>query len=205
VIEGPDAVDAGDSATFSASGSSSYSGDQLTFAWTLPDGSTATTPTVRPRFDAGGTATLSVTVTDPDGRTATASKSVTVRPAAAPPAGPAPPPPGSPSPPRSPSPKLALTAVAASLHGGRHPYLIVHLQVSRRASVLLRLRDERGRVIALRRASLPAARRRMITLRVKTRSAVRHGRHWRLTLRATELHGHTVSKSLLVRVRTTVG
>jgi hypothetical protein len=81
-IVGPDALLEGQSAVYDASASKAFGGAALSYAWTLPDGSHATTPTVTYAAAGTGARTLTLTVTAPDGRSATTTKTVQVVPAA---------------------------------------------------------------------------------------------------------------------------
>ena len=80
-IDGPDALTAGQSAVYDGSQSKAFGGAALTYQWTLPDGSQASTPTVTYVASATGATTLTLTVTAPDGRSATTTKTVEVSPA----------------------------------------------------------------------------------------------------------------------------
>jgi hypothetical protein len=77
-ITGPDKLHTGDSATYDGSRSQAYGGASLSYRWTLPDGSHSSGRSVRFRATRTGDAVLSLTVRDPDGRTATATKTVQV-------------------------------------------------------------------------------------------------------------------------------
>ncbi|MEA2301562.1 MAG: hypothetical protein QOE44_2097, partial [Solirubrobacteraceae bacterium] len=78
VITGPATVADGQSATYSATGSRAFGGAALTYLWTLPDGTHATTPTVTYQATGSGPKTLTLTVTAPDNRTATTTKTIQV-------------------------------------------------------------------------------------------------------------------------------
>ncbi|WP_020524937.1 carbohydrate-binding protein [Catelliglobosispora koreensis] len=64
--------------TFSSSGSSDPEGGALTYAWNFGDGSTSTAANPSHTFTTNGVRTVSLTVTDPGGRTAAASVVITV-------------------------------------------------------------------------------------------------------------------------------
>jgi PKD repeat protein len=66
------------SVTFTAN-ASDPDGDALTYSWDLGDGTTASGESATHVYDSAGNYNVSVTVTDPDGESATASGSVTIR------------------------------------------------------------------------------------------------------------------------------
>lgn len=97
VTASKDAVAPGESITFDGSGSADPDpGESVTFAWTFDDGGSATSATASHAFSTAGAHSATLTVTDPVGRTGTASKTVTVSAPAAPPGGPSGSPPGGP-------------------------------------------------------------------------------------------------------------
>jgi PKD domain len=79
-ITGPDTVQSGKTASYDGGQSRAYGGASLTYSWTLPDGSHASGQTVSFHATSPGTKTISLTVTAPDGRQATTSKTITVTP-----------------------------------------------------------------------------------------------------------------------------
>jgi hypothetical protein len=81
-IIGPGALQDGQSAVYDGSQSRAFGGAGLTYAWTLPDGRHAATPTVTYRASGSGLKVLRLTVTAPDGRSATTTKAVQVGPSA---------------------------------------------------------------------------------------------------------------------------
>jgi hypothetical protein len=79
-IEGPDSAQAGQMVTLDGSKSSSGDpGEPVTFSWTLPDGSTATTPTVDLTLPAGEHK-VALVAKDPTGKTASSYRTITVTP-----------------------------------------------------------------------------------------------------------------------------
>jgi PKD domain len=84
-ISGPDTATTGQQVSFSGAGSSDPDpGDVLTFAWTIDGVAAGTASTLDATFTAAGDHTVGLTVTDPRGKTATATKKVVV---SAPPGG----------------------------------------------------------------------------------------------------------------------
>ncbi|UZN04309.1 PKD domain-containing protein [Cellulomonas sp. S1-8] len=65
-------------AAFDAAGSSDPDGALVSWDWDFGDGTTATGPTAEREFTAAGTYTVTLTVTDDDGRTGTTAQDVTV-------------------------------------------------------------------------------------------------------------------------------
>ncbi|NJQ02912.1 carbohydrate-binding protein [Streptomyces sp. PLAI1-29] len=63
---------------FSSEGSTDADGDELTYAWDFGDGNTSDYPNPTHTYRTNGTYTATVTATDPDGRTGSASVHVTV-------------------------------------------------------------------------------------------------------------------------------
>jgi PKD repeat protein len=89
----------GESITFDGSSSADPDpGESISFAWTFDDGGSDTGPTVAHAFGTAGPHSATLTVTDPGGLTATATKTVTIVAPAAPPPDDqfVPPPPGGP-------------------------------------------------------------------------------------------------------------
>jgi hypothetical protein len=84
-ISGPASVAEGQTAVFDGRGSRVYGNAAPSYRWTLPDGSTASGPTVAWTAHGAGTRTVSLTVTEPgaSGRSGTASRTVAVTPAPA--------------------------------------------------------------------------------------------------------------------------
>jgi len=68
----------GEPVTFDGTGSYSLAGDLAGYEWTFGDGSSATGATATHAFDAGGTYEATLTVTDENGSTASATRTVTV-------------------------------------------------------------------------------------------------------------------------------
>jgi hypothetical protein len=75
-IVGPDTLAEGQTGVYDARQSKAFGGATLTYLWTLPDGSQATTPTVSYTPTSVGSKTLTLAVTAPDGRTATTTTAV---------------------------------------------------------------------------------------------------------------------------------
>ncbi len=65
--------------TFSGTGSSDPAGSIVSYQWTFSDGSSATTATVNRTFDTAAAITATLTVTDSDGLTDSATKTVVLR------------------------------------------------------------------------------------------------------------------------------
>ncbi|ESP86882.1 PKD domain-containing protein [Candidatus Halobonum tyrrellensis] len=74
----PDAPEAGQSVSFDASASSDADGSVASYAWNFGDGDSATGATPAHTFDSAGEYTVELTVTDDDGGTATATRTVSV-------------------------------------------------------------------------------------------------------------------------------
>ncbi|MDO7868518.1 PKD domain-containing protein [Nocardioides jiangxiensis] len=72
----PNPAHPGKPVTLDGSGSTDADGDALTYLWTLPDGSSATTASTAYTFPATGTYTASLTVTDAHGISSTSSVTV---------------------------------------------------------------------------------------------------------------------------------
>jgi hypothetical protein len=70
----------GRSAVYDGSRSKAFGAAPVTYRWTLPDGSHASTPSVRYRATDTGDTDLTLTVRGSDGRTATTTKTVHVVP-----------------------------------------------------------------------------------------------------------------------------
>lgn len=79
-ITSPAAAAVGQSVTFSAAGSTDPDGDALTYAWTFSDGPTASGVTTARTFAAAGSVTVTLTVDDGRGGTATDSVVLTITP-----------------------------------------------------------------------------------------------------------------------------
>ena len=77
-ITGPDSLQDGQSAVYDGSQSRAFNNAKLTYAWTLPDGSHASGPSVTYAAHGTGAKTLTLKVTAPDGRSATTTKSIDV-------------------------------------------------------------------------------------------------------------------------------
>ena len=77
-ITGPDSLQDGQSAVYDGSQSRAFNNAKLTYAWTLPDGSHASGPSVTYAAHGTGAKTLTLKVTAPDGRSATTTKSINV-------------------------------------------------------------------------------------------------------------------------------
>jgi hypothetical protein len=78
-VPGPDAIPAGVPVAFSAAGSGDPDpGDPLEYTWSFGDGSTATGQAPSHTFQSGGARTVTLTVTDPTGLSATAAKELLV-------------------------------------------------------------------------------------------------------------------------------
>ncbi|HYU32388.1 MAG TPA: putative Ig domain-containing protein [Thermoanaerobaculia bacterium] len=78
ILQGPSAVNAGQSVTFSGTGSFDPDGDVLIYAWSFGDGSSGSGPSVTHVYAGQGTFTVALTVTDPAGLSDTKTSQVTV-------------------------------------------------------------------------------------------------------------------------------
>jgi PKD domain len=74
----PTSAAAGQSVTFSAAAACDPDGDALVFSWSFDDGTAASGQSVSKAFATGGTHVGTVTVSDPGGRTASATASIEV-------------------------------------------------------------------------------------------------------------------------------
>jgi hypothetical protein len=77
-IVGPSSLTRGQSAVYDGGQSRAFGGAPLRYAWTLPDGSHASTRTVTYKAAGSGAKVLRLTVTAPDGRQASTTKTVQV-------------------------------------------------------------------------------------------------------------------------------
>ena len=199
---GPKTADPGQ--TITLDGSKSHGGDPgetVTFAWKLPDGTSATTPTVTFELTAPGMHQATLTVTDPTGKKSSWTHEIEV-PAPATPE-PEPTPPGTPDPEPSPAPApgpAPAPAPAPETPPGTTPLLSdlragvvrhrprLRLELAEPAMLSVRLERRSGgrwlrvqtaraghpagaRTITLRRVRRPGAYRARVTARTAARSA----------------------------------